>query len=127
MRAVGLGGNPTNTVSFIQAFEYITLNDYVFALIFHLTCETKKILPPLLLTSQDIESLEKRFFFLVCYYLLHFSPRSGGNSDGGNEAQGDREMEFHFSLQGKKQYVPIDLDVMSVCFSKRYACSRSSL
>lgn len=63
MRAVGLGGNPTNTVSFIQAFEYITLNDYVFALIFHLTCETKKILPPLLLTSQDIESLEKRFFF----------------------------------------------------------------
>lgn len=59
-RAVGLNGNPA--VSFIQDFEHTTLNAYIFALILHLTCKTKKIILPLLLTSQITESLEKTFF-----------------------------------------------------------------
>lgn len=41
--------------------------------------------------------------------------------------QGDGEKEIPFFFTKEKRYAPIDLDVMSLFFSKEYAGSRSTL
>lgn len=97
---MGLNGNPA--VSFIQDFEHTTLNAYIFALILHLTCKTKKIILPLLLTSQITESLEKTFFFLICDYSLHFFLDLVVVLLGAMRCRGMERREYHFSFQRKK-------------------------
>lgn len=89
-------------MSFIQDFEHTTLDAYIFALIFHLTCKTKKIILPLLLISQVTESLEKIYIFLVCDNSLHFLLDLVVVLLGAMRCRGMERREYHFSFQRTK-------------------------
>lgn len=94
------------TVSSSQGFEHIALNACIFVRIFHLTCKTKKIVLPILLTSRDSESTEKTFLFLF-FFSLHFILGLVAVAMVAMRCGEVEKRENHFSFQRKTDMSPL--------------------